>query len=80
MISTLLYGILKLTVMCQVLYILYEIGFSVIHNLRYKNKKTKAQRKLSNLSRVNFQKIVKRDYNLGISRFKVQDFSAHHIL
>lgn len=41
MISTLLYVILKLTVMCQVLYILYKIGFIIIHNLRYENKKWK---------------------------------------
>lgn len=41
MISILLYGILKLTVMCQVFYILYRIGFIIIHKLRYKNKKWK---------------------------------------
>lgn len=79
MISTLLHGILKLTVMCQVLCILYEIGFIIIQNLRYENKKMEAQRKLSTLSKVNFQKAVERDYNLGISRFKVQALTSHHI-
>lgn len=79
MISTLLYGILKLTVMCQVLNILYEIGFIIIHSLRYEYKKIKAQRKLSNLFKVNFQKVVEGDYNLRISRIKVQVLTSHCI-
>lgn len=41
MISTLLYGILKLTVIYQVLYIFYEIGVIIIHNLRCEDKKWK---------------------------------------
>lgn len=39
MIFTLLYGILKLIVMCQVFYILYGIDFIIIHSLRYEDKK-----------------------------------------
>ena len=39
MIFTLLYGILKLIVMCQVFYILYGIDFFIIHSLRYLNAK-----------------------------------------
>lgn len=37
------------------------------------------QRKLSNLSKVNCQKAVEKDGNLGISRFKVQVLTSHHI-
>lgn len=39
MIFTLLYGVLKLIVMCQVFYILYGIDFFIIHSLRYEDKK-----------------------------------------